>query len=147
MNAAAHDTRDTGDKADFVVVDDVRVETGTHEDAGLDQQRVRGVVLERRAMLRSRSYLIVAACACGGVFLQSIWLVVRETLHQRSVLALAMWIATAALSAWGCIKAMNRARVISAGLRTVEPKIDRVQPDFSALSDGSQRSRNLEDVC
>ncbi len=116
------------------------------DEPHLDALRIRQATALRRSLYRSRAYAVVAAIACAAAAAQCAWLALR---HARAlgwgmrptVLIVLMLVAGA-----GALFLARRASSLNreAGA-TVLPEPG-APPDFSTLSDGSQRARNLDEV-
>ena len=141
-------------QADWVVVDDeehdtaediVRLPPGEEEDH-LDALRVRQLSAVRRGAYRTRSYCVIGLGACA---VASVQLAVMAIRHVRAAgwewrpLGYLCGVAAAMMAASFLLRqvaALNRE------LRQPALTEPEAPPDFSTLSDGSQRWKNLEDM-
>src|SRR5687767_9396529 len=108
-------------------------------DERLDALRIRQATVLRRSIYRSRAYAVIAAVACAAAAAQCGWLAVW---HVRALGWGARPVAFGVLMMGAILGAVFFARRAAALNReaaaTVRPAPD-VPPDFSTLSDGSQR--------
>ena len=112
----------------------------------LDRLHIRQATVLRRSLYRGRAYALVGALACAAAAAQCAWLAYRYVRalgwDARPVaLVVLMWGAIAG-AAW-CAR---RAAALVREARAMGMPDSGMPPDFSTLSDGSQRARNLEDV-
>jgi hypothetical protein len=114
-------------------------------DADLSELRIRQVSDLRRGAIRSRSWLIVVAVACVVGAGQLIYLAVRQyhAGHRRGALRDVLCAAVALLIVPYLVR---RIRQLGNEIRETRLKDPQTPPDFSTLSDGSQRWTNLEDL-
>ena len=139
---------------DFHVVDDEPAESQEGDAAGtppahaaeLDGLRIRQLAAERRAIYRQRSYCVIFAAFCAVAAAQLIWSAVRET-------RVAGWSGKAMMFAGGALFAAIGAAYIACQALKLHRQAKRPaitdpaeSPDFSTLSDGSQRWKNLHDM-
>lgn len=114
--------------------------------AELDSLRMRHLIVTRRTAMRSRTYNIlgVAACLMGaaklGIMTVSEVRVVGWHLRQVSFVLFGL----AALMAVGFF--WRRAQYWAEQSRGAKMADPETPPDFSALSDGSQHAKNLENL-
>lgn len=115
----------------------------------LEELRIRQFSTLRRTAYRTRSYFIVGSAACLMVAAQIAWAIWHSGPGHRVVKIIAVVVAAGALE--GALAFARRVvrvqRGINAELRDrerQEKEAARHEPDFSALSDGSQQARNLE---
>lgn len=112
----------------------------------VDSLRIRQLATLRRATYRSRSHAIIAAAVCAGVAVQLGWVILLRVRWAgwgwRPMVFAVLLLACLAGAIWFTRRAaeFHRAAQQATG---EEPA---VQPDFSTLSDGSQRARNLEEI-
>ena len=116
-------------------------------DNELDGVRIKQLAALRRATYRSRSYAIIAAAACAVTIGQLGWMIFRQ-LRGR---LLDRWLALESLlllaAAYGLWAFARRVAALNRELqRTPASEPPRPAPDFSALSNGSQQWKNLENV-
>ncbi|MGA2497972.1 MAG: hypothetical protein ABSH20_09535 [Tepidisphaeraceae bacterium] len=122
-----------------------------HNEDDLDGARIRRVAMLKRSAYRSRSYCVIIAIGCLAGAGQCIWNVVaavrsfgRYDGTATAYGVIGMWMAATA----GCVYLGNRF-YRRAGKYTREAEATSLDhpatpPDFTALSDGSQRWKNLE---
>ena len=116
------------------------------DDQHLDALRIRQATTLRRSLHRSRAYAVIAAIACAAVAAQSAWLALRHLQALgwgvRPVAFVVLMSGAAGCAGWLVRRAAALSReAAAAGL--AEPT---TPPDFSGLSDGSHRARNLEEI-
>ncbi|HEY7116293.1 MAG TPA: hypothetical protein VH475_06895 [Tepidisphaeraceae bacterium] len=117
---------------------------GAQDDDELDAVRMRHVVVQRRAAIRSRSYALIGAGACliGGI--QLCIMAYHEVRAAGWGMRPGSFLLFALATAIGVLYFLGRAAYWqreSAGSAIPDPT---TPPDFSSLSDGSQHARNLE---
>ncbi len=130
----------------MLIVDDHLHEepaTPPAEEQEVEEVRIRRIVRERRAQVRTRSYYLVVVLACAVLAVQ---LVVRLVPAWRSgnIREAVGWIAGAVLLlvvAWSLV---GRVRELTHEINTSALPTDTPPPSFEGLSDGSQHRRNLE---
>ena len=112
----------------------------------LDALRIRQATALRRSLYRGRAYAVVGAVACAAAAAQCAWLAYGHirTLGwgTRPVALLVLMLGAIVGAAW-CAR---RASALTGEARATVLPQPTTAPDFSTLSDGSQRARNLEDV-
>jgi hypothetical protein len=112
----------------------------------LDEMRIRKLAILRRAAYRSRSYCIIAVVACAVGIMQLVddavggWNSGRGHLRQIAYLAAAGGLFCLGILFWRWSVRFHQEAKRSALDTPLHP------PDFSKLSDGSQRARNLENM-
>lgn len=122
-----------------------RAEIEARREADLSEVRIRQVAGLRRGAYRSRSWLLIGAFTCVVAIAQLIHLTIRDwRLGMR--LAVAIWLVL--LVAVGCVLFYfaRRIRAFNQEIRQTKLPEPTTPPDFSTLSDGSQRWRNLEQL-
>ena len=139
---------DSGDAADDDDADDDAESVRDH-DGELNGLRIRQHTALRRGAFRARSYALIGAAACGfgGVLL--LLIAVAHTAVRRGVGMLPLGCALASAAALAlALHFARRVRELSREIATPAPLPPPPPggPDFSTLSDGSQRWRNLEDI-
>jgi hypothetical protein len=132
------------------IVDDTEPEPEdepVESDAELDENRIKQVSALRRSLYRGRSYCIVGVIACVVTAIQ---LVINTVLKAREegfgskpigyvICTIVLLIAASFL--------LRKAQAIQTELTNLHhPEQPAGDPDFSTLSDGSQRWKNLEDM-
>jgi hypothetical protein len=111
-----------------------------------DSLRIRQTIALRRALHRARAYSVIASIACAAVAAQCAYLAWQQVragnLGIRVMALLIVMTGATAGVMWFARRAAALKRE-AARSHLAEPE---VAPDFSTLSDGSQRSRNLEQL-
>jgi hypothetical protein len=112
--------------------------------AQLDARRIARWAALRRSAYRSRSYAVVALCACLVGAVQCVFVaVIRVRAHEGFIRPI-LYI----LAAGGLVYAAAYFRRVAAHYHDLAQQSNLTQPqtppDFSTLSDGSQFTRNLE---
>ena len=113
-----------------------------HHRVALDESRIRQFARMKQANLRWHSYCLVGAIACGIGAANLIW---RAIAAFRIIESSIYFLAAAAL-AWGCMRLLQKARELDRQVRMSSTSMADHKPDFSALSDGSQVVKNLEEM-
>jgi hypothetical protein len=112
----------------------------------LDPLRIQKFASMRRSLYRGRSYALMAAIACTAAAAQCAFLAARHVAavgwQMRPVVFLLLMVFAAAGATWFARRAMSLHHEAQQATLP-EPA---VPPDFSMLSDGSQRARDLEDL-
>jgi hypothetical protein len=112
----------------------------------LDTLRIRQATALRRSLYRGRAYAVVGALACAAAAAQCAWLAyghVHVLGWGARPVALAVLMCGAIVGAAWCAR---RASALGREARATGLPQPTTVPDFSTLSDGSQRARNLEEV-
>ena len=112
----------------------------------LDGLRIRQLSALRRATSRQRSYVLIGWVACLVAVIQLLWMTVQHVRMagwDRRPIAYLMFAAAGLL---GSVLFMRRAREYTRELSRSALTEPEAAPDFSTLSDGSQRVRNLEEM-
>ena len=104
----------------------------------LSELRIRAIALERRAANRSGSYFLIAAFACLVSAAQFAYLSIRDGRPIRMIFAVVLLLAAISIG--------RKARLIRQKARQSALPEPRTPPDFSALSDGTQQWKNLEEL-
>lgn len=122
-----------------------RAETEARREADLSERRIRQVANLRRGAYRTRSWLIIGACTCAVGFAQLVHLAIRDwrfglRLGPAADVILAM---LAAAVFWHFVR---RIRALSREIHEPPMHDPATPPDFSTLSDGSQRWANLDEL-
>jgi hypothetical protein len=112
----------------------------------LDGLRIRRAIALRRSLYRGRSYAVIAAVACAGVAAQCGWLACGHARVGGWTLRPVLLIVLMTCAFAGSFILARRAVALSREARESTVPEPEAPPDFSTLSDGSQRVRNLEDV-
>jgi len=115
-------------------------------DAELNGLKIRQIALARRTAYRARSYALIAAFACIVIVAQLIYLIATQLRGAGlSIYGLAYMLMLPLLG-FGAVAFLARAKrylIEATQTKLTEPPD---QPDFSSLSDGSQRWRDLENI-
>ncbi|MGH7214395.1 MAG: hypothetical protein ACREIT_06500 [Tepidisphaeraceae bacterium] len=115
----------------------------------LDALRIRNLSVARRAAIRSRSYMLIGAAACliGAVKLVLMTIEEAAGAAPRGPDAWSTgYVLLAAVALAASVYFMRRATQIRRELAQPTLSEPTAPPDFSTLSDGSQRWKNLEEV-
>lgn len=109
----------------------------------LDGLRIRQISAQRRADIRVRSYLFIAAVGCVAAAAQCLFWAWRAAGWNRRRVAFA-----AAAVALFCLAGWFAARVAAISRDLAKPLLEEPPspPDFSQLQDGSQMARDLDDL-
>ena len=120
--------------------------SGSQDQPHLDSVRIRQAVVLRRSLYRSRAYAVVAAVACAAAAAQCAWLAFRHVRALgwggRPVILFAIMLGAIAGAVFFARRASTLRREAAV---TIQPEPG-AMPDFSTLSDGSQRARSLDEV-
>jgi hypothetical protein len=128
----------------------VATEPHEHEpsrDDELDGLRIRQLSSLRRATYRSRSYAVMATIVCVVATVQAAVLLTRQGMHRvggGSTIALACIVTAGAYGTWFFARRAARLHAEATAPRPNDPHAR--EPDFSQLSDGSQRWKSLEQI-
>ena len=112
----------------------------------LDGLKMRQIVTARRAAIRSRTYMLLGAMLCAVGCAKLITLIVplvRRDGWTRLAVGYAIF---AALAVFGTLHCLKRAAELNQESKAPAIPEPETPPDFTALSDGSQRVRNLEEI-
>jgi fatty acid desaturase len=117
-----------------------------HDQPELDGLRIRQLATLRRAAYRSRSHAIVATLVCAAAVVQAGILLFRHIATIGWGWRLLVYAAFVILGAWGARFFFSRA--IALHREATQTRLDSpaTPPDFTALGDGSQRWKNLEEI-
>jgi hypothetical protein len=115
-------------------------------DDELDGIRIRQLASARRAAYRSRSYCVIAAIICVVAIVQLGWNGVTLLRASGWTLRPISYFLFAILAAWGVAYFMRKASEFHREARQSALPEPTTPLDFSTLSDGSERWKNLEDV-
>lgn len=117
-----------------------------NHQAELDSLRIRQISAMKRAAYRTRSYAILAAFTCAVAIGQLIFMAVQQIRWSGwNVWAIAYFLLTP-LCLWVALHFIRKAAALHREARqTILPE-PASPPDFSALSDGSDRWKNLENI-
>jgi len=108
--------------------------------------RIRQLAAGRRATYRARSYCVVAAAACLVSAAELVWKIIKEPRTDGWKLRAAGYALFALLATFGLVYFLLRARMLHREAKQIALPEPTTPPDFSTLSDGSNRAANLEDV-
>jgi hypothetical protein len=112
----------------------------------LDGLRIRQLATLRRTTYRSRSYAIIAAGACAVLAAQLLFMTVRQVLGSGWSARTVLYVLVALLAVWGAWFFIGRVIALHREARRSPLADPETPPDFSTLSDGSQRIKNLEEI-
>ena len=108
--------------------------------------RIRQLAAAKRAAYRSRSYCVVAAVACVVMAVQLAWYGVSAIRAGGFGLPAIAYFFVAMLAVWGAVYFFRKAMQFDREAKQSALPAALGEPDFNALSDGSQQWKNLEDV-
>ncbi len=132
----------TADRADdFNRRDD---ETGRENE--LSALRIRQLAGARRAAYRARSYCVIGALVCVVAVAQLAWTGVRIIRATGFGLQPTAYVVVAILAAWGAVYFFRKAMELDREAKQSSLPQATGEPDFTPLSDGSQRWKDLEDI-
>lgn len=112
----------------------------------LDGLRIRQLATLRRAAYRSRSHAIVAMLVCAAAVVQAGFLLVQHLLRIGFDARLLLYAAFILAGAYGALFFYRRALALHREATQSHLDNPTTPPDFSTLSDGSQRWKNLEEI-
>jgi hypothetical protein len=112
----------------------------------LDGLRIRQIAAARRAAYRARSYCVIGTAGCAVAAIQLAWMAVTVT-RQSGLTRMAIAYAMFAIVAF-CIATYfgRRAAAFHREAKASQSSSPLPPPDFTSLSDGSSRWKNLEDI-
>ena len=125
---------------------DQEPEPRDERDGELDGLRIRQHAALRRAAYRSRSHAIVAMLVCLVAVLQSAILLIQQLVHVGFDWHIPVYGCVAIAGAYGTWFFFHRAVALHRETKQSHLPAPTANPDFSTLSDGSQRWKNLEDL-
>jgi hypothetical protein len=113
----------------------------------LDGQRIRQLAALRRGTIRARSWCLIAAGVCLVGAIQLVIFSV-QLLHAGGSwgLRVGCYLVAAVGGVWLMVFFLRRARVLKKEIQKSALGQPESLPDFSQLSDGSQRWKNLEEL-
>jgi ABC-type nickel/cobalt efflux system permease component RcnA len=113
----------------------------------LDGQRIRQLAALRRGAIRARSWCLITAGVCLVGAIQLVIFSVQLIRAPGSAwLRIPCYLMVAAAGLWLTVYFLRRARVLKREIGRSALGQPETSPDFSQLSDGSQRWKNLEDI-
>ena len=118
----------------------------TDRSAELDGLRIRQLATLRRAAYRSRSHAIVAMLVCAAAVVQAGFLLVQHLIRIGLDARLLLYGAFILAGAYGAFFFYRRAVALHREATESHLENPTTPPDFSTLSDGSQRWKNLEEI-
>jgi hypothetical protein len=130
----------------FVIADEPPSCAELPPDDELSGQRIAQITKLCRAAYRSRSHAVIGLVCCIVMTIQLIWVAVqncRNGDYAFAAISAAMAIALLWLAVWCARLALRLHRQATAPASTIPHGSE---PDFSPLSDGSQRWKNLEQI-
>ena len=112
----------------------------------LSSLRIRNLAMEKRAAYRTRSYCVVAAIGCVVAVVQLAWYGVLSFRTVGFRFAGLAYLLVAIVALYGATYFFRKAMMFDReAKRSVLPETT-AEPDFSALGDGSEQWKKLEDV-
>jgi uncharacterized membrane protein YcjF (UPF0283 family) len=133
-------------QAPFVIADDPGASVDLPPDDELSGQRIAQISKLRRAAYRSRSHAIIGLVCCIVMIGQLVWVAVQNWQagdYVFAAISAVMGVALVWLAVWCTRLAVRLHRQATAPTSTIQRGFE---PDFSPLSDGSQRWKNLEKI-
>jgi DNA-directed RNA polymerase subunit RPC12/RpoP len=115
-------------------------------DDDLDGLRIRQLTQLRRSLYRSRSYMIVVLCGGIVAILQSVILIARQALAEPPDRRTIVYGVVILIAGFGIFWSRRKLSEIRREIETLQRDAPATNPDFTTLSDGSQRARNLENL-
>jgi hypothetical protein len=138
---------------EFKVVDDAPGEPGEHTDPPpdpprdeLDQNRVRQLLVLRRSAYRRRSYAIIAMVACAVAAGQLAWMTIDYLRVIGVAIRPVLYLAGLILAVVGTLYFARQAMTLHRETTQEFLSDPEKPPDFSTLSDGTERWRRLEEI-
>lgn len=131
---------------ELLVIADDEPPPQANRDEEIEAVAIRRIVQERRALLRTRGYYLVLTWACIAVAAQMIWMMVHALIvggwqnWQVIYPAAALFLVMLARDMW------VRAQKLGAQVRASSLTQPTAPPDFTQLSDGSQKWKDLENL-
>jgi hypothetical protein len=110
----------------------------------LSALRIRQFTGARRAAYRARSYCVIGALVCVVAVAQLTWVrIVRATGFGLQPTG---YVVVAILAAWGAVYFFRKAMELDREAKQSSLPEATGEPDFTPLSDGSQRWKDLKDI-
>lgn len=119
--------------------------SSSREDEPLSELRIRQISALRRAAYRSRSWVIIAAGVCLVAAVKLLLSAIIDVRAGRRAAPIGYALAAVALFILAA-HFIRRAVEMTHRIRQTSQPEPTEPPDFSSLSDGSQRWKNLEDM-
>lgn len=114
-------------------------------DDQLSERRIRQIAAARKAVYRSRSYLLIGSAFCLVAGMQLLWFAVLNFAAQRLIGGALLAVGGAGLLA-ASVYFLITARQLKREAETTALPLSPTSPDLSKLGDGTQQVRNLEDL-
>ena len=124
---------------------DERSEPSSRE-AELDSLRIRQLGAAKRAAYRSRSYAVIGVIFCAAAAGQLIWNAIARVRSTGWTIRPILFLVFAGLFVWLTIYLVRRAIELTREAKETRLEEPTAPPDFSHLSDGSQRWKDLENI-
>jgi predicted RNA-binding Zn-ribbon protein involved in translation (DUF1610 family) len=119
----------------------------TDNEEELNGVRIRQITTLRRGAIRARSWCLIAAGVCivaaVQLLIEAAADIRRDHLLQLRPISFVLY---AIIGIIGAVFFLRRAHVLKQEIDTTAVQRPTTPPDFSALSDGSQRWKNLDDI-
>ena len=119
---------------------------GDDRSAELDGLRIRQLATLRRAAYRSRSHAIIALLVCAVAVVHTSILLAQHLRYFGWGWRPPVYIAVILAAMYGVTFFWRRAVALHREAKQSHLETPTTPPDFSTLSDGSQRWKNLEDL-
>lgn len=135
----------------MIVIDDVdeqqvEADTAQANEQELEERRIRQIVRERRALVRTRGWHIVVMLACTVLAAQQLAGLVTAVIRGQRGAPQVAQISLALILLVVAWMLRQRVKGLTAELKHSALTEPTTPPDFGPLSDGSQHARNLEDL-
>jgi hypothetical protein len=116
------------------------------ENVKLDRIHIERVFAVRSASMKSRRLAMIGMLCCAGAVVQSVSLLVRHAIHFGWDWWQLLYIAIAIAGSWGGAHFWQSAVKYQREAQETRLPPPTAPPDFSTLSDGSQRWKDLEQL-
>lgn len=111
-----------------------------------DELRIRQVTVLRRGLYRSRSYAVIAAVVCAATAAQGGYSAWQHARAHGWELRPILFLLLALCASIGAVWFARRSLALSREAKRSHLPEPSSPPDFSTLSDGSQRARHLDQI-
>ena len=114
--------------------------------AELDGLKIRQIALARRSAYRARSYALIGAFACLVIIAQLVYLIITQLRTAGLTVYALAYVLMIPLCGFASVYCFGRAKRYLVEAMTTKLSKPANDPDFSPLSDGSQRWKELENI-
>ena len=125
------------------IADDEPAPRDEPDEGDLSGQKIKQISALRRGAYRTRSWLMIGAISCAVAAAQLVYLAIQARRNWQRPTALGE-VLTAVFSLFFCVYFFRRALETHHEIQQTRLEEPATPPDFSTLSDGSQRWTNLE---